>query len=1527
MHVPRLVGCNFFSQHHTCLCSKQSLIHTPYITRGSSELHTPTFFSNLLNKCVRTISKGLKIHDRDIISKIKADCDAFSILIIFDPDASCSAKESIQDILYHFGTKWSVVSLPHTPAATKTRNTKTKDLLFGSEHVKSCHRSCASIGSNLYESEILVINTPVKIAVHESCRNKIKHALDRRGFPIDVSSRDGLCFHPQSSSNMPPYETIVEILTSPRCSVVDELNKHIIHIGNVGTRYPIKTSVDSPAQACWFQKLFQLMHIARGYTGVVIDVCQIDVAFSVPNHGDKLVQWTTSVGGDQGNTMKKNSIFTNSIKEVWPLHDIVPSVTDKAIYARDQIGTVRVKHADWSKYSKMDILGMVDHPESLQETDIPDEVADTLESIYKMQSNNGTGVKCLSMDKKSIYSAKAYSDISHHTARTKHLFPITKQASNNLGDLNLVALQRLMHRLGTTLKGALHYVMDHGVRGRLELSIRPNGTNDAGNALRTKGNYVDIMSHVYVAIYDLFHGHHQLQLLLTTSYEVVSLRCNEIIRSVQQHISFRAQKVFKDIYSESVQSWLAAMVFLITTLLGLTHFGKIQPLLDWINNSPCYDPLSLKPKLLQGHFLHGQPNGNDTTPVHSNKDRVIHCIVDELQQLKITDQGIRVLIDLTDPDSSLRKLHPRLCLNDILILAENINDIIIPNVAKLLQCTPDQMTEKSMNGNEMEPENILDDSEVQFEDDEDDGGPEYNWHPHMHMNYIDPEVSLLNRQLSMKMLHQNQSLRTIQDIFRRPNLSTYDPVLSALVRLCDLSHLYDMNSPLFFKQLYKYIYLLYQEFSSILQHPTSDDLKIFLETKGNTYADLIQIFRFLGIDPISPKTRNRMVAQLCTTYWFPCLSCNYSQLEVSANFREKMTHLINKSLLELPCKELSTSEKTSRFYRQFDNLHIDILKPTSVMTEGKPDIEVAEGDFHNIFDAISSRFNPIRYDRGNGIVRQFMHDALSRLPSVSDTFLSPDAQNNRDFLDSFTLEELQKEKHFTLLHDQEQPHEIIFPATCLLYQTNILLMDCSMNLTYFHLYDWAHKKVISYKYVGTRWIPLINCVVFAMVVDVNGHSIYKSGKHRSDYSESSEAGSLMFSELSRLQIYQFPSKHPHGKAHDSKRNLQKCIADLLTSDNVKHRHFILMKQEGCNQDPLDIFPFLEELSLTDTALQLMFANPILDHFNSLFITDNTSLLNHLKDENHYTHGNFHTVLIPILCLRHKLWISIWEQNAESRNMKKSYFYWFDPHLQKVCRKIFDHFVFHPDHRQFMYIRINIKPSSERLVSCGFWNMPKDNLYNTNIPSLIPFNYHTLLSCEFSYLDIAIAKQLIHHMKGHLYMDITMDIEDEERKTPLVATESPKILPVELRDESKKLLQHTIIVVFSSDHSDTSPPYHEVYFLHRGFADNESLSEYASDKLALLFSDHVNDKYHLHILDTSKIYEDRYFSSSFEQILNIYMAHNSKSPMFFSHMIQETARLVADLTLRTKQWIKDCVLDPNCLSHENLPTWLKQILIN
>ena len=243
--------------------------------------------------------------------KITLDCDAFSFLIIAE-EITMETMCVIKNFLLHFGTCWSSISVP-----SKAIGAEKIDSMFGSTRSVGCqHLESSKIGQFFMSGGTQVITSPVKIAVHHSCRIKIVEHLCTfpHQYPMELSSNKDICFDPTMASNKPPYGQIIEALLNG--SFVTEMGKYIIQVADMGTRHCFGLEEHGE---CPLQIMFDHVKKMRETSGVSVEITQLDIAFTIPTTKNELIQCSYNKLQKKVN---KDSCVDFMSTEHWALHAI-----------------------------------------------------------------------------------------------------------------------------------------------------------------------------------------------------------------------------------------------------------------------------------------------------------------------------------------------------------------------------------------------------------------------------------------------------------------------------------------------------------------------------------------------------------------------------------------------------------------------------------------------------------------------------------------------------------------------------------------------------------------------------------------------------------------------------------------------------------------------------------------------------------------------------------------------------------------------------------------------------------------------------------------------------------------------------------------------------------------------------------------------------------------------------------------------------------------------------------------------------
>lgn len=526
-------------------------------------------------------------------STITTDVDAFSFVVIAET-INDEVKNAIQDLLLIFGTRLSGIKIPHMAIAADKA-----DSIFGSSRNVGCqHMQSSVIGDILVSGETQVILSPVKIAVHNSCREGILSFLSEypQQYPMKLAENNkDICFDPRMSANTPPYGVIVDALIN--CCYVTRCQKHVIHLADIGTRHIIDASNHS---TCPLWLMFEKVKTLRNIAGVTVEMTQLDIAFNIPTK-NVLVQWSChDIPKKKHRKSSSSFIFAGITPEVWALH-VIQTKSGMIQEDRKQEGTVRFKQNKWNK-SREIIVSQKFFDNEKDESSSPDDSSysdSSHSSLYNNPSQSSSFCHNISMDAKSVYSLKFYSTISHILTQNRSQLPITYFKMKSLPMSSLESLKHFFENIMAATTDSFHHVKKFGISARMEVSVRPSGWNSLGSSFRCHGHLIDALCHVHRAIQECFiHMDHKLS-FRTIPYELVYSKFSSILEQVQAMTRLRASLKFCDVYSgNKCTLWLKAMVTLILCTSGLAGQTKLKYLRKWIQDQDRFNPIKISPTAL-----------------------------------------------------------------------------------------------------------------------------------------------------------------------------------------------------------------------------------------------------------------------------------------------------------------------------------------------------------------------------------------------------------------------------------------------------------------------------------------------------------------------------------------------------------------------------------------------------------------------------------------------------------------------------------------------------------------------------------------------------------------------------------------------------------------------------------------------------------------------------------------------------------------------------------------------------------------
>lgn len=1474
--------------------------------RGSTEIDNKDNRQLLINDCMHTIRNLTEVSQG---SEITTDIDAFSLLVIISDTINDEIKSSLEDLLFIFGTRLSSIKIPNMSIGGDK-----PDSIFGSSRNIGCqHLHSQMIGDLLTSSETQVIHSPVKIAVHHSCREKILSSLCEypHQYPMKLANNRDICFDPRSSANTPPYGVIVDSLI--KCCYVQECHKHILHIADIGTRHRLDVNCDTCPILDMFEKVKRLRNIA----GVRVEISQLDVAFNIPTK-NVLLQWSYEKL-DKSRRKKKmimSPLLSQTVAEVWALHFIK---TSSGAIEEDgkQVGTVRLKQSNWKTPRKI-IIPLKPHNADMPSSESDDSTytcQNTTTFLALLYESNSSRISHnISMDAKSVYSMKFYSTISHSLTQNRRDLPLTYQKMEHLPSSTMEQLKHLFQKILDNSRAAFMSVKNNGICARLEVSVRPSGCNELGDSLRCHGHFIDLLIHVNRSIQECFlSGEHKLT-IRTIPYEIVYSKLTSLISQAQLLTNIRASVKYCAVHpGEKCAVWLKALLTSILCIGGLAGETKLKYLRIWMKDEERYNPTNMMPTMLTSIYNDSQL----ITPANSNmqpkiQDRTWTLIASHLSALRFSSDCSGKIINVlksSSPSTHSRKLYQELSFMDKWKFAHNVREHLIPILVSYLNKDKKSDATKVViqhNSVEVSYQERINSSVGQI--------------------FIPSYLAY-----STDALHQFQDHSASLNPKNREtakNVIFMDPMLSIITSLYDLSLLFDVHTPIFAKHMYHYIALCHAmqiklpnsqvHLDPLDKHSSDLDFGFASTCILDSNCDNVSfhlICKGLQIDILDCQGYSDdecLLASICQHYHFPC-QLKYSRPKNFASLQKADIDMFNHLACESIWKDIVLQLESQlfgkrHFYRFHDDCHIWIpntrlmyFKENNVVMQYT---EIYQSpDLYVVLDKIFNNHGYLGYDMRTNLYC-FLHK-LSLFGSVCDSFLNVDATNNTNFCHANTLEELQNVKDFALVeqfnsqHDNmwNMRHEVILPCVALYYKTNIFIIDKDKHESHLHIYDKNASKVVTHSIMSIdRSIPpCLKCDYFMKEDDE-----FKIIQMLPPISRPIESCQLFF--LHDAKKYSSFNGHPRQRVRKA-NSVCDSILKILSSDNVKHEHF-LSKHD--HNDPLDILNYYTEFnsSYTNHLISNFFGENIASCMVTHGIISTSSLLSKI----HIDYKELpHMIICPLVCLKYKLWIAVWGDSAKmnEKSQKTTFFYGYDArHHKVVCEEVKDHYIHLPYQSHIFYLK------STGTNHFGWWQQEDMNPFtypNYN------FSYAKNITCRYSYLDTPQRNKIFSWFKEKFQMRI-FDAE-QFCSDPNNFYHSPTItlVPVQFYNNlCKHSFQHGLLVIY---------PFDEKERMLKGCLIGDKVTNDATFNLKQKFFQIAGPS--LSIDDVQSPLNVA-FCSTFILMVYIYIAHSSKN---LHDLIVNIGKLENEIEVdhKSKSWLASLLSDL-LISKTSIPIpqWLHQI---
>ena len=1195
-----------------------------YSLRGAVETSTCNIGANLVDLSKRIISRKLSV-PKDSIS---IDCDAISVVISTRTLTEVKRKV-IKDFFRVFGSDLSGCSLPDRAIGSSKRSG-----LFGCSG-----NMCQHLPESLQGREMLVLDAPVKVGLHESCMKKVIYSLTSKGYYLFPSTCNGVCFDAQARSNRPPYSIMIETIIDS-CHVD---GVHTIHVADIGSRFPITADPNNQINV-FFQKLKGMAD-----EGISVELAQFDVAFVVPIANGRLLQVSCDRKPlqQQHDENTKNPLVDKLSMTVFPIHSL-PVFEGHKLQSKDLKGTVLLSKPDSQWRDGKDVII------ASQEEDLfPATVS---EATDLFASSNVNGADTLTTSSSNLFSVKAYSTIAHPLMQKRQTYPLSLKSMYGIGNRSITTIQTLIKNLDDARKAGFNIVRTHGISARIEVSIRPHSLDH----LRKMGHLNDILLHVVLAVHGFCCGRKFKFRIDYINLSPVETKAMELVSQSMALLKFRHQRQFNEVYTSlKATEWLRAHLSLLLITIGICPSFGVKYINDWLHDHHRYDPYNISGANIQIRVL-GPREG---TANKRKKTMLIRLQGFMLSVLKIKEADVKTLIQfIADyPKKKPRECYKKISFHSKIRLPNLLWSEIIPFMSRFMSnetTKADNAAAGKRKRGKMERENQEVPGDLDREDDDS------NW-------FLQQEVV---------------SSSSIQEVIAKAPMPS-DPICIAMHSLFQISSFSDPHRPGFTAMLFSFIILSHTHTSQLelalehkIDHRALQLAKRIAEANQTTSQNELKYFcaclRICGT--ASNKSKKEYLQLLCYYYQYPCKDVTPKSITQGKRRNQLLHKVMDKDLATV----VMQTPNIIRIHRNADDNVIDIFPPEKVVASGKQADFIIKFSHRNMYLVLARCFNT-----SETRMRESLHGRMSSLQKIQTSFLTSNGLVNKDFNGANTLEELQKSNDFQILFTGKISEiqksltfvpNIILPMVSLVYRRDIGFYDCQADKTIiFTSCNLLTSRLIKYEFKGLNVTPKIKCAI--ILLTKNGE--YQWNKIvQNSISQIVEQNSYCNHHYFCLDTFAGrTSTGTNAKQFLPNQNVKrgqpfyKALSMLLTKldpNYIEQIHQAGRSNNGetkmlsSENDELGIISFLEQLYSCAKPTNV-FSRSLKAHCRTYGLALSTVVAG-LKNKR--ANELDHKFLCPIVCLRHKFTIGVLEIAANKE--KVTHFYSFDAFSQQVEYKLF-----------------------------------------------------------------------------------------------------------------------------------------------------------------------------------------------------------------------------------------------------------------
>lgn len=1404
--------------------------NSQFTDRGSTETDDERNVNRYIKVCKETIhshltaSSDLSFTDEDVL----VDCDGFSVIVVVAPPPSTSPinndvmamppyiKSQVKRLFKIFGGGWGKVKLPSTAFATKVKGQTTGiDHMFGGQQVKLAYENGHHC---LYESEEVVIESPLKIAVHSSCSSVIAENIKKRHFPIELSPTPGICLNPGLS--VPSFDVMLDIILDS-CYVAST-NQWIVHFGDIGTRHLIGPDRQQCSLTDLFKEITQLRNQASSGTfgeyKVSVEVTQIDISFNIPL-SRKLARWSLGASNDDppsGSKRKRTSDYQHNNHyssllgkqiDVWPLHG-VESEADKILPEKQQKGTLRFKctnHQNKVTNRTNSVSHTISDSDSIMtdgddSQNLPTSNVNLFEIVPPMQESedcqyhdtNGHALirsiyetmdesikpNFLSMhaSRDDINSIKFYSTIAHSLLQNRYSIPLSNVKIQSLPKKSFRQLKAIIQTLLNTSKKAISYVNLYDVMARIEVSIRPGIDNENSIRLRRHGHLVDIFTLVCHSITEVF-ADHPIKIETVSPAETFN-KLTKHVQQIQSMLHFRNTKIFDHVYrAVDAHHWLIALICYVMTLGGYAHLGKTRYLNYFLKNTK-FDPFELKNTLI--------PEIDSPMLEDHTNESVAETANKILQMIPLSQDANAMVLKLISPENELstRELFHSLNFRDKTVLAYHCAKTVLPEMSSQL-FSKENLTSNDINSNEVfDLKEYLSDEFFDIHEEDDnfhlsDTSVEEIFDSHKYYQE--------STRVSVVAMHLGRPRVSLPEYVRKSNSLPNHPILYSIFKLVELCNLFSTESQGFINKLRRYINICHKH--RIKLPNTSQNLKPFPEncplrlSPTSSVRELHTIIRDqLNMHFVRSGTKDYLLKEIANHYFYPCSHTPEehinSRQEITLRQEEDLNAIIHSVMNDGETVELAHffSKDTRRFYR--DNVDDVVVIPlTNYVFKPDPNCGLRKQFINAVrcgtteipLSCIKDVMLPNLNDT-NEII-DILDSKLEKL-EICDYFIDSRARvlkQFRPFLNWKSTKVRQRQDEILYVE------QIVIPALSLVLHKHIAYVD--NGVINFYYYQNLSNVVVLYSTESIHQI-IPNQELDVTYIFKNTDATYcatcsQPEQNNQNFNVDLYRFATLHDDMNNLSL------HPNGKPI-KKSTLGLCLYEVMRDASFNHDQFRgEPKLNSRAADPLEIHDFITELAFCNVPIESCFDKTIIE--SNIFPTmqDFEEVGNNLTLV--YSEP---VLLMSVVCLKYKLYICMYTHNFPGLNKKCTTVFYYNAALKKVCSVVISKHVHFPRYEHIVYVSVSY--SSSNNPTYKYWNMKSGALFPQK-----GGDYMNLLRTPYSYPDGLVLR--------HIYMKlresgVNVYPADQISNIHLSTT---TVITVELRTINS-VLKYVPFVIFSFD---------------------------------------------------------------------------------------------------------------------------------